>query len=81
MKKLYFLLILSLSTFTIYSQKATEFDKNYVQANKEFELGNYYAVLPLYSNLRALDSTNANLNYLIGYSYLKARSGRFKSIP
>jgi outer membrane protein OmpA-like peptidoglycan-associated protein len=81
MKKLYFLLILSLSTFNIYSQKATEFDKNYVQANKEFELGNYYAVLPLYLNLCALDSTNANLNYLIGYSYLKARSGRFKSIP
>lgn len=81
MKKNYLLLFLTSIAFTIYSQNKSDFNRKYELANKQFEEGNYFVVLPLYLDLYSQDSLNANLNYLIGYSYLKGRSGRVKSIP
>lgn len=81
MKKNCLLLFFTVVTLSIYSQNKPDFNKKYELANKQFEEGNYFDVLPLYLDLYSQDSSNANLNYLIGYSYLKGRSGRVKSIP
>lgn len=81
MQKHYLLSFLASITLSIYGQNKPDFNRKYELANKQFEEGNYFVVLPLYLDLYSQDSLNANLNYLIGYSYLKGRSGRVKSIP
>ncbi|MCD6017300.1 MAG: hypothetical protein K0S53_421 [Bacteroidetes bacterium] len=72
-------LVLSLST--LFAQNKSDFDQKFETAYTVYKEGNFFEVLPMYLELYRKDSTNANINFLIGNCYLEARSGKAKAIP
>lgn len=74
---IYFTLLFSVNLF---SQINNDFKVLFERAKTVSKEGNYYAALPIYLELHRIDSTNANINYLIGDCYLRARSGKAKSL-
>ncbi len=75
------LFILLLFTENIFSQNDSDFDSKFEEAQKISKEGDYYAALPIYLDLYKTDQTNANINYLIGNCYLRARSHKAKALP
>ena len=53
----------------------------YKQAEEYFVNENYTAALPLYIKLDSMEKDNHNLNFKIGFCYLKAATYKTKSIP
>ncbi len=80
------LLLLSLFAFC-FSQygKANIPDGNfkllYRQAEDYFVKENYTAALPLYIKLDSMEKSNHNMNFKIGFCYLKAATYKTKAIP
>ncbi len=72
-KILLFALIINLSG--VFAQEK-DFSEKFVQAYSVYEEANYYDALPLFLELYRIDSTNANVCYIIGDCYLKGRSGK-----
>ncbi len=78
----FFALIIVLNTTILKSQNSKEFDAKFDAAEKAcIAEGNVYKALPMYIELYKMDTTNANICYLIGNCYLKARSGKVKALP
>jgi len=78
---------ISLSIFILFSisnilsQTDNNFDTKFEEAQKTSKEGDYYAALPMYLHLYKTDTSNANINYLIGNCYLQARSNKAKALP
>lgn len=76
-KILLFALTLSLSGL-VAQDKA--FSEKFLAAYDTYEDGNFYDALPMFLELYKMDSTNANINYLVGDCYLKGRSGKANAV-
>jgi outer membrane protein OmpA-like peptidoglycan-associated protein len=63
----------------LFAQKNAETKFN--NANEAYKAGNFFEALPMYLALYQNDSSNANVCYLVGDCYLKARGGKAKAIP
>lgn len=61
------------------AKNSKEFQDKFAKAETLFTDSSYTDALPLYLDLQKLDSSNANINYKVGYCYLKARQGRNKA--
>jgi outer membrane protein OmpA-like peptidoglycan-associated protein len=66
---------------SLYSQNTNDFHSKFEKAKEVYKEGNFYAALPMYVELYRIDTTNANICYLIGDCYLKARSEKAKALP
>ncbi len=75
---IFFTISLSINLFC---QTDNEFKTLFNKAKESCKGGDYYAALPMYMELLKTDTANANINYLIGDCYLRARSGKAKSLP
>ena len=75
-------LVLAISISGLFAQRnKADFDIKYKMANLEYGAGNFFKALPMYLELYSYDTTNANVSYLVGACYLKARNGKANSIP
>ena len=80
LKLLTFFILISLSN--LFAQNTKEFDEKFTIAETVYKKeGNVYKALPMYLELYKMDTTNANICYLIGNCYLRARSGKAKALP
>lgn len=80
MKKKYLLLLLSLLVGGLFASTKKDFIENFDKASSQYKAGNYYEALPLFLELYNLDTTNSNINYLVGACYMKARSRKARAI-
>jgi outer membrane protein OmpA-like peptidoglycan-associated protein len=78
-KFLFFTLLISLTG--LFAQHKTEFDEKFKKAEEVYQTMAFNHALLLYLDLYKLDSSNANVNYLVADCYLKARTGKAKAIP
>ena len=76
-----FILLLLITSCGLFSQTTSNFKTQFENAQAVSKEGNYYAALPIYLQLHKMDTANANLCYLIGDCYLRARSGKAKALP
>ncbi len=76
-----FILVLLFTTSGLLSQNTKDFDTRFEVAKVFYNEGNVSAALPLYLELYKSDTSNANICYLIGDCYLRARSGKAKALP
>ncbi len=81
MKTKILFLILSISLSSLFAQNNADFILKFKNANDVYKAANYFQALPLYLELYKTDTTNANLNFLVGSCYLKAKGGKAKAIP
>jgi len=86
MKKysLHLFLIVSVFLFSnngFSSVRNSDYKNIYKQAEDFFVNENYTAALPLYMQLDSMDKGNHNLNFKIGFCYLKAATYKTKAIP
>jgi outer membrane protein OmpA-like peptidoglycan-associated protein len=65
----------------VFAQNSKSFTDKFNRAKEVYAAGDYFEALPIYLELFRADSNNANINYLVGQSYLKARSGKARAIP
>ena len=72
---------LLIGTSCLFSQNTNDFHLKFEKTKELCKEGNYYAALPMYLELYRMDTTNANICYLIGDCYLKARSEKVKALP
>ncbi len=86
MKK-YSLHLFLIVTIFLYSTNGFSLERNsnykntYRYAEELFVNENYTAALPLYIKLDSMDKGNHNLNFKIGFCYLKAATYKTKAIP
>lgn len=73
----FFILILS---FTIQAQSKADYRQNFTEGDRLILEGNYTNALKAFLKAYQSDSTNANINYKIGYCYLKTPTEKQKSI-
>lgn len=74
--------ITMLSIASSYAQlSSNEFKKKFSEADYDMVYDNYDAALKKWLELYAADNNNANVNYKLGYCYLKSSGERLKSIP
>lgn len=57
-----------------------DFSEKFLQAFSIYEEGNSYDALPLFLELHKMDSSNANVCYLVGDCYLKGRTGKANAV-
>ena len=75
-------LILTLSSSQLLAQNNNDdFNQKFEKAKLVYKEGNFYAALPLFIDIYKTDTSNANVCYLIGDCYLKARNLKAKSLP
>jgi outer membrane protein OmpA-like peptidoglycan-associated protein len=77
-KTLLFLLLINVSG--LFAQNTNRFDTRFENANAQYIAGNFFEALPMYLELYRSDSSNANISYLVGDCYLRARSGKANAI-
>jgi outer membrane protein OmpA-like peptidoglycan-associated protein len=73
-------LTLVIGISTVVAQNS-DFDQKFDKAHVVYNEGSFFEALPMYLELYRKDSTNANINYLIGDCFMKARSGKAKAVP
>jgi len=78
MKRITLLFLLLFSFLNTYSQKA-EYRQKFTEGNYLVLEGNYSLALKNFLEAYRIDSTNANINYKIGYCYLKNATERNKA--
>ncbi len=82
MKNLFLITVISVFIISnVFSQTDAEFKKKYYQAEKMIEYGNFEEALVLYKELLVNNEKNANLNFKVGYCYLKTVLEKKLSIP
>lgn len=81
MKAIVTFLLLSIGTFSLFSQNSKNFDAKFERAAEEYKAGNYFDVLPMYLEMYRSDTANANICYLVGDCYLKARNAKANALP
>ncbi len=72
---------LCLSLASLFAQDKKDFDLKFEKAYEGYKAGDYFEALPMYLELYRSDTANANINYLVGACYLKARSGKANAVP
>jgi hypothetical protein len=77
-KALMFLFLASVYSF---AQEDEKFNTKFTKAKEVYAAGDFFDALPIYLEIYRSDTTNANINYLVGECYLKARSGKAKALP
>lgn len=77
--KIKILLLALLISISVFGKKkdASKFER----ANESYKAGNYFEALPLYLELYKSDTANANLAYLVGDCYMRARDGKANALP
>jgi hypothetical protein len=78
MKRILLYLLLFLFSINSYSQKA-EYRQKFTEGNYLILEGNYSLALKNFLEAYRIDSTNSNINYKIGYCYLKNATERSKA--
>ena len=63
------------------NQKKGEKKKSFNDARKFILASNFHAALPIVLNLQRNDTSNANLNYLVGICYINSHFQKEKAIP
>ncbi|MCE3278764.1 MAG: hypothetical protein K0S44_955 [Bacteroidetes bacterium] len=63
------------------AQNTKSFNDKFNRAKEVYAAGDYFEALPIYLELYRSDTNNANINFLVGQSYLKARGGKARAIP
>jgi outer membrane protein OmpA-like peptidoglycan-associated protein len=82
MKKLILICTALLSINSVSAQNEIKgFDQKFERAIESYNAGNYFEALPLFLELEKSDTSNANVNYLVGECYLKARNLKAKALP
>ena len=81
MKTKNLLIILCINALGLFAQNKKAFEIKFLSANEVYQAGNYFQALPMYLGLYHEDTTNANINYLVGSCYLKAESGKANAAP
>lgn len=76
-----FILFLFINVTSLFAQTNADFKTVFENAQTLSKEGNYYAALPLYFQLHKMDTANANIYYLIGDCYLRARRGKASALP
>jgi tetratricopeptide (TPR) repeat protein len=77
-----FTIVLTLVCTVSFAQMSnSEFKKKFTDADFDMQYDNYDAALKKWLELYAADNSNANVNYKLGYCYLKSASEKLKSIP
>jgi outer membrane protein OmpA-like peptidoglycan-associated protein len=78
MKKLYTLIIILSVCFTAFSQSFDKgkFREKFADANYHVEYQNYVLAIPIFKELLEMDPENANINFKIGFCYLKANRNK-----
>ncbi len=79
MKRILLFFLLIFSSQLTFSQKG-EYRDRFTEGNYLVLEGNYVQALKNFFEAYAIDSTNANINYKIGFCYLKSAIGRGKAI-
>lgn len=80
MLKKIFIVFLLINLTKLFSQTNTDFKTIFENAQTLSKEGNYYAALPMYFQLHKMDTANANIYYLIGDCYLRARRGKASAL-
>lgn len=82
-KQLFFSTAFLFIAFAVGAQEQTKSAKksNFNDAKRFILFSNYSAALPLFLKLQRADTSNANLNYLVGLCYLNSPFEKEKSIP
>lgn len=83
LKYIYLYFFVTINIFTCFSQqRVKDSPKQKFNVAKKFILySNYSPALPILLNLQHADTSNSNLNYLVGLCYLNSLSEKEKSIP
>lgn len=76
-----FILFLFINVTSLFAQTNADFKTVFENAQTLSKEGNYYAALPMYFQLHKMDTANANIYYLIGDCYLRARRGKASALP
>lgn len=76
-----FILFLFINVTSLFTQTNADFKTVFENAQTLSKEGNYYAALPMYFQLHKMDTANANIYYLIGDCYLRARRGKASALP
>lgn len=71
---------LLLTSIGIFSQSKSDFAIKFQKAEAELKAENYAQALPMYLELYNSDTTNANMNYKVGFCYLQAGTSKTKAI-
>ncbi|HTF81456.1 MAG TPA: tetratricopeptide repeat protein, partial [Cytophagales bacterium] len=80
MKAIKTVCLLMLCATMALAKNSKDFSKKFKQAQDLFVDSNYTDALPLYLDLYKMDSSNANINYKLGYCYAHANQGRPKAV-
>lgn len=81
MKKNILFIFLILTSTTIFSQTGKgDYRENFIQGNYLILEQNYTLALKYFKDAYAIDSSNANINYKIGYCYLESASEKNKAL-
>ncbi|HEX8515516.1 MAG TPA: OmpA family protein [Bacteroidia bacterium] len=61
--------------------RETDFNLKFERARESYKAGNFFEALPMYLELYNSDTTNANMSYMVGDCYMRARSGKANALP
>ncbi|MES2565844.1 MAG: OmpA family protein [Bacteroidota bacterium] len=75
------LLLITLFINVLGTFAQNHFTEKFTMANEVYTSGNYFQALPMYLELYRQDTTNTNINYLVGCCHLKARNGKANALP
>jgi outer membrane protein OmpA-like peptidoglycan-associated protein len=64
-----------------FAQAQDDFTRKFEKATAVYAAGDFYEALPAYLELYRRDTANANLCYLVGDCYLRARSAKANAVP
>ena len=80
-KKSLILFCIFISSFSFSQNRNSDYRKKFTEGNYLVLEGNYVLALQNYLEAYAIDSSNANINYKIGYCYLKTEDDKGKALP
>ena len=80
MKKNILFIFFILISATIFSQGKGDYRENFIQGNYLILEQNYSLALKYFKDAYAVDSSNANINYKIGYCYLESAAEKSKAL-
>jgi hypothetical protein len=80
-KNILFSLLFLATTFTSFSQDKGDYREKFTEGNYLVLEGNYARALKNFLEAYKIDSTNANINFKIGFCYLKTISEKTKALP
>ncbi len=80
MKKYFWVVIFILQAVFLFSQSKTDYRENFNQGNLLALEENYALALKYFMSAYQIDSTNANINYKVGYCYLQSATEKDKAL-